>query len=70
MKTRSYALGLCCLAAGAALMPIASPVMAQAADEDIIVTGRYGRVPDNVQSRRSMSAMLISISARRPGAAN
>jgi len=50
MKTRSYALGLCCLAAGAALMPIASPVMAQAADEDIIVTGRYGRVPDNVQS--------------------
>jgi UrcA family protein len=50
MKIRAYTLGLCCLAAGAALLPSTSPVMAQAADEEIIVTGRYGRVPDNVQS--------------------
>jgi len=29
---------------------VASPVIAQPSSEEIIVTGRYGRVPDSVQS--------------------
>jgi UrcA family protein len=34
---------------GAALLGTAAPSFAQS-DEEIVVTGRYGRVPDNVQS--------------------
>jgi UrcA family protein len=37
------------LMAGAALM-IAGPALAQLTEEEIVVTGRYGRVPDSVQS--------------------
>lgn len=38
-----------CLMAGMALLATAAPALAQA-NEDIIVTGRYGRVPDHAQS--------------------
>jgi UrcA family protein len=34
----------------AATLMIAAPALAQLTDEEIIVTGRYGHVPDNAQS--------------------
>jgi UrcA family protein len=40
---------MCGVLMGAAIFGLAAPAMAQA-DEDIVVTGRYGNVPDNVQS--------------------
>lgn len=36
--------------AGAAFIGLSTPVFAQDADEELVVTGRYGRVPDSVQS--------------------
>lgn len=41
---------ICGLMAGIAFLGTAAPGMAQGTDEDIIVTGRYGPVPDNAQS--------------------
>lgn len=38
------------LIAAAAALATAAPGFAQAGSEEIIVTGRYGRVPDSVQS--------------------
>lgn len=35
---------------GAAVAAMAAPAFAQTDDQDIIVTGRYGRVPSSVQS--------------------
>jgi UrcA family protein len=49
MKSISLSARFGCLIAGAALLGTSAPLMAQSS-EDIIVTGRYGKVPDNVQS--------------------
>ena len=38
------------LCIGAAIAVTATPALAQNAPEEIIVSGRYGKVPDNVQS--------------------
>ena len=38
------------LIAGAALAGVAAPSLAQPADEEIVVSGRYGAMPDSVQS--------------------
>lgn len=38
------------LVAGAAFAGLAAPSFAQPADEEIIVSGSYGKVPDNTQS--------------------
>jgi len=38
------------LIASAALLGAAVPAVAQSSDEEVIVTGRYGPMPDNVQS--------------------
>jgi UrcA family protein len=38
------------LIAGAAFMASSAPAFAQAADEEMVVTGRYGKVPDSVTS--------------------
>ncbi|MBB4641745.1 UrcA family protein [Rhizorhapis suberifaciens] len=43
----SAARGLCL---GVAIAALTSPVLAQNAPEEIIVSGRYGKVPDSVQS--------------------
>ena len=43
---RTSALALAALTAGA----IATPALAQPADEEIVVMGRYGTVPDSVRS--------------------
>jgi len=43
---RTSALALAALAAGA----IATPTLAQPADEEIVVMGRYGTAPDSVRS--------------------
>jgi UrcA family protein len=50
MKGLPLSSGLCWLVAGAAFLGASAPVQAQAAPEEITVTGRYGKVPDNVQS--------------------
>ena len=36
--------------AGAALIGAVSPGIAQPADEELVVTGRYGKLPDSAQS--------------------
>ncbi len=41
---------LCWLAASLTFAGASVPSLAQAGDEEITVTGRYGRVPDSVQS--------------------
>ena len=38
------------LLAGAAFLSFAAPALAQSDADELIVTGHYGRVPDNVQS--------------------
>jgi UrcA family protein len=38
------------LIAGMALLGATAPAIAQSSDEEIVVEGRYGRVPDTVQS--------------------
>lgn len=38
------------LIAGAAVIGVAAPALSQPVDEEIIVSGRYGKVPDSVQS--------------------
>lgn len=49
MNKTLFSSAICGVLIGAAIAGTAVPAMAQS-DEDIIVTGRYGRVPDNVQS--------------------
>lgn len=49
MKKTHISAGLCGALIGAALIGAAAPAFGQDG-EDIVVTGRYGRVPDNVQS--------------------
>jgi len=52
------------LIAGAALLGAAAPVLAQGG-EDIVVTGRYGPVPDNVQSlSQTVSYADLDLSTR------
>jgi UrcA family protein len=50
MKTARFSPKLRWLAAGVAILAAAAPVVAQNDDDNITITGRYGRVPDNVQS--------------------
>jgi UrcA family protein len=50
MKGLPLSSGLCWLVAGATFLGASPPVLAQPASEEIIVTGRFGRVPDSVQS--------------------
>jgi UrcA family protein len=47
MKNRYLTSAIGCFLVGAMA---ATPVIAQSAPEEIIVTGRYGKVPDSVQS--------------------
>ena len=41
---------ICLLLAGAALLSTAAPSFAQSDPDEMVVTGRYGTMPDNVQS--------------------
>lgn len=52
-------------AGGLAASAIAFPAAAQPASEEIIVTGRYGRVPDNVQTvSQSVSYADLDLSTK------
>lgn len=44
-----FSSAICGVLMGAAIVAVAVPAMAQD-DEDIVVTGHYGKVPDDVQS--------------------
>jgi len=50
MKNISVSARLGVFVAGAAMLGASAPLLAQPANEDIIVTGRYGKLPDSVQS--------------------
>jgi UrcA family protein len=50
MKALSYFPRLCWLMAGVAFLGTSPAASAQGEPEELVVTGRYGRVPDNVQS--------------------
>jgi len=50
MKNISVSARLGLFVAGAAMLGASAPLLAQPANEDIIVTGRYGKLPDSVQS--------------------
>ena len=50
MKGSRLSSRLCWLMAGMAFLGVSPPALAQGAPEELVVTGRYGRVPDNVQS--------------------
>jgi UrcA family protein len=50
MKKLHYPPVICALLVGAAITGAAPPAMAQDNSEDIVITGRWGKVPDNVQS--------------------
>ena len=53
MKLPLNAPACCGLAAAIAMMAVATPAMAQDDDgyqDDIVITGHYGRLPDNIQS--------------------
>lgn len=41
---------VCCVIAGLGALGAAAPVLAQTNDQEIKVIGKYGKVPDNVQS--------------------
>lgn len=49
--TKLFSMGkLHWLIAGAAVMGVAAPALSQPVDEEIIVSGRYGKLPDSAQS--------------------
>jgi UrcA family protein len=50
MKRANLSSKLCFLVAGLVVVGTAAPSFAQSSGEDIIVTGRYGQIPDNAQS--------------------
>ena len=65
MKTARLSSSFACLIAGLAFVGTAAPVHAQGDDEEITVTGRYGRVPDSVQSlSQAVSYADLDLSTR------
>jgi UrcA family protein len=65
MKKFAFSSGLYCLMAGAALAGGAAPAAAQSGAEEIIVVGRYGKVPDSVQSlSQSVSYADLDLSTK------
>ncbi|WP_157217748.1 UrcA family protein [Flavisphingomonas formosensis] len=64
MRKSRFIRGAGCLVVGAAFLSIAAPSLAQS-EEDIVVTGRYGRVPDSVQSlSQNVSYADLDLSTR------
>ena len=50
MKMSFCAPACCGLLTAMAMMTVATPAMAQDDQEDIVITGHYGRLPDNIES--------------------